>query len=131
MIVKESKQTRYEGKELELIQAAMYNFDKVEHFWSEEHPENPMHIREMIIEKYYPVEENEVYLKGAPEEKILVRLDVDVLGLKYILGIFIEENYIIDSFPLPEVTYMVGHEDGEKEVEFSDLISELEKTIED
>jgi hypothetical protein len=131
MIVKESKQTRYEGVELELIQAAMWNFEEAQQAWENKHPNNPMYIQEMIIEKYYPVEENEVYLNEAPKEEILVRLDVDVIGLKYILGIFIEENYIKDIFPFPQATYMVGHEEGEKEVEFKDLVSELEKTMEE
>lgn len=131
MIVKESKQTRYGGLELELIQAAMWYFEEAQQAWEDKHPNKPMRIQEMIIEKAYFEEENVVYIKGEPEleEDISIRLDVDVIGLKYILGIFVAKA---DIHPWGySFAYMVGHEHGETEVEFKHLVSELEKTIED
>ena len=113
MIVKESKQTLYVGLELDLIQAAISEFQKVESEWNDQYPKNPMTIQEMCIEYFHD------------EKETAVGLDIDIVGFEGGLRITIDEMYYGGTFLLPEATYTILHKGQEYVEEFDFLFAEL------
>ena len=113
MIGGEFTQTLYKGKELDLIQAAMWKFYEVESEWHKLYPKNPMTIQEMCIENFHD------------DQQTSVGLDISIVGLECTLSIIIDEMYYGGTFLLPEATYTIVDKGEEYVEEFDFLIAEL------